>query len=131
MTLKKAFNISALGYAMIVTTALILTIIWRLATGYFPSFHFFTMGLVTLRLVEVHKALIIAPLIVSTIALTLLSKTNLNQRFAAGLSLSAYYILAVLAFFVKGAGEFSYGISIILILWIYILGYASSVIIKA
>jgi hypothetical protein len=129
MTLKKAFKISVTGYALIVVSALILTLIWRLATGYFPSFLFFTMGLVTLRTVEIHNVFVIAPLIVSFITLALLSKTRLNERFTSGLSLSLFYFISSLAFFVKGAGEFSYGIAFIWILWVFVLGYTSSAVV--
>jgi hypothetical protein len=130
-SLKHAFKTTFLGYAMIVGSALILTATWRLATGYLPSFTLFTMGLLTLRLVEIHTAFILAPLIVSTFTLTLLSKTNLNERFASGLSLSAYYILTTLAFLFRGAGEFFYGITSIWILMVFILGYVSSAIVRS
>lgn len=119
----------ALGYLFIVASVVILSIIIRMITGYYPSFTFFTLALIAFRLVEIHQGFLIAPLLVAIFMMMLLSKTSINGRIVAGLSLTSYYFLVALIYLIMGAREFPIEILIPWLPWVFILGSASSIIV--
>lgn len=113
---------------MIVASAVAVSIIVRIVTGYYPSFTFFTLALITLRLVEIHQGFLIAPLLVAIFAMKLLSKTSINRRLVAGLSVTSYYFLVAVIFVILGASDFPLYILTLWLIWIFILGVVSSII---
>lgn len=118
----------ALGYLLIIVSTIVLaTLIW-LITGYYPSFTFFTLALMTFRLVEVHQAFLVAPLIVGIAIMMLLNKTAIDSKIAAGLSTASYYLSIALIYMATGASELPIEILLPWILWAFILGFASSII---
>ena len=92
-------------------------------------FHLFTLALITFRLVEVHQGFLMAPLLVATFTMMLLSKTSINRRIVAGLSMTSYYFLLALIYVIMGAGEFPIEILIPWLPWVFVLGFASSIIV--
>jgi len=100
-----------------------------LITGYYPSFTFFTLALITFRLVEVHQAFFVAPLIVGITAMMLLNKTAIDAKIAARLSTASYYLSIALIYMATGVSELPIEILLPWILWAFILGFASSIII--
>jgi len=100
--------------------------IW-LITGYYPSFTFFTLALMTFRL-EVHQAFFVAPLIVGITAMMLLNKTAIDAKIAAGLSTASYCLSIALIYMATGVSELPIEILLPWILWAFILGFASSII---
>lgn len=127
---KKLILICAIGYVLVIISALILSLTIRILTGYFPSFTFFTLALITFRLSEVSYAFLIAPLFVATVMMMLLSRTSINIRIASGSSLSSYYAFVVLIFIVMGSGDFPYLVSIPWVVYVFFLGFISSIIIE-
>jgi len=119
----------ALGYFLIVASVVVVSIIIWMITGYYPSFTFFTLALITFRLVEVHQGFLMAPLLVATFTMMLLSKTSINRRIVAGLSMTSYYFLLALIYVIMGAGEFPIEILIPWLPWVFVLGFASSIIV--
>ncbi len=118
-----------LGYFFIITSVFIVSIFIRMITGYYPSFTFFTLALITFRFVEIHQGFLIAPPLVAIFTMIPLLKTSINKRIGAGLSMTSYYLLVTLIYVIKGAGEFSLVILIPWIPWVFILGFASSIIV--
>jgi len=126
-SIKNAILTCTLGYFLILFSSLIITIAIKIATGYYPSFKFFTLALITFRLVEIHNGFLIAPLLVAVPAMMILSKTSISNRIVAGLSLATYYLLTLMIYVIKGAGDFPMGIAILWILWVFILGFGTSI----
>lgn len=126
---KYAILTCALGYFLIITSAAVISIIIRIITGYYPSFTFFTLALITFRFVEIHKGFLIVPLLVAIFMMILLSKTAINIRIVAGLSMDSYYFFLALIYVILGAGEFPFEILILWLPWVFILGFASSIIV--
>ena len=129
MKRKTTILTCALGYFLIVASVVVVSIIVRMITGYYPSFRFFTLSLITFRLVEIHQGFIVAPLLVATFTMMLLSKTSINRRIVAGLSITSYYFLVGLIYVMIGAGDFPLDIFILWLSWVFILGFASSIIV--
>ncbi len=127
---RAEMGISVLGYILIWTSALILLVATRLSTGYMPPFKGFVFPLVSFRLTEIHNFFLIAPLILAAITIKLLTRTWISRKVAGGIALTSYYILTSIIFFIKGAGEFSLEISSLWIVWVFVLGYASTVILE-
>jgi len=98
-------------------------------TGYYPSFTFFTLALVTFRLAEIHIGFVLAPLSVATFAMILLSKTSINRRMIAGLSMTFYYFFVALIYLTLSAGEFHIEILAPWLPWVFILGFSASIIV--
>ena len=119
----------ALGYFLIITSAAVISIIIKIITGYYPSFTFFTLALITFRLVEIHKGFLIVPLLVAIFTMLLLSKTTMNIKIVAGLSMNSYYFFLALIYVMLGAGEFPFEILILWLPWVFILVFASSIIV--
>lgn len=124
--IRKICRISALSYILVIVSAVAVSVIAWLATGYFPSFTFFVLALISFRLVEVHTIFLAAPLIVSIISMTILSITPINKRIAAGLGIASYYLLVTMLFLISGAGDFPLDVSIPWIIWVFIVGFVSS-----
>jgi hypothetical protein len=125
-SVKNAIKTSAIGYFFLIASILLLLIIGGFAADYPLSRTNFTIELVTFRLVEVHQAMVIAPLLVATMSMIFLSKLRINKRIAAGISFNSFYLLTVVLFFLKGAGEFPYEILLIWIPSVFMIGYISS-----
>lgn len=123
-----AVVVSALGYVLVIASAVAVLVAVRLITGYAPSFTFFLLTLVTFRLVEVHYSLLVAPPLVTFGVMIVLARTPINRRLASGVSLSAYYVLAALMYLGAGAGEFPLETSIPWIVWVFVLGLTSSIV---
>ena len=122
-----AFSVSLLGYALLALTALALTLLIGLGTGYRPSLAFFTLSLLTLRLSEIHCAFVLFPPLAAACGTVLLSKTPLHRRLAAGLGLSSPYVLITLVYLLMRAGEFPLEIVFPWVLWVFVVGVVSSV----
>ena len=75
-----AVTFSLLGYAILALSAVAITILTGLATGYHPSPTFFTIALLTFRIYEIHWAFVLFPPLAAASATMLLSKTPLNIR---------------------------------------------------
>jgi hypothetical protein len=122
-----ALSVSFLGYALLALSALALTLLIGLGTGYRPSLTFFTLSLLTLRLSEIHWALLLFPPLAGALATILLSKTPLHGRLVAGLGLSSPYVLIALVYVLMRAGEFALEIVFPWVLWVFVVGVVSSV----
>jgi hypothetical protein len=129
-SVKNAIKTSAIGYFLIIVSIFLNLIIGGFAAEYPLSLSIFTIELVSFRLVEIHQAMVIAPFLVASLSLTLLSKTSMNRGIAAGISLNSYYLLSALLFYIKGAGEFPYEILLIWVPIVFVIGYVSSVLSK-
>lgn len=127
-SIKYSFLTCTLGYILIIASAVVLSVVVRMITGYYPSITFFMLALITFRLVEVHQAFFIAPPLVATFTMILLSGTSINRNMVAGISMASYYFLVGLVYVIMGAGEFPIEISILWLLWVFVLGFASSII---
>jgi hypothetical protein len=53
-TIKYAVTVAILGYAVLALSAVAVTLLVGLTTGYYPSLTFFTLALLTFRLTEIH-----------------------------------------------------------------------------
>jgi hypothetical protein len=122
-----ALSVSFLGYALLLVSALAITLLTGLATGYYPSPTFFTLALLTLRLSEIHWAFVLIPPVAATCTTLLLSKTRLHRRLVAGLGLSSPYVLITLIYLLVRAGEFPLEIVLPWVLWTFVAGVASSI----
>ena len=103
--------------------------IFGLTTGWFPSFTFFALALITFRLTEINYAFLVVPPLLAIVAMVLLSRSPINRRMAAGVSLSSYYVLVALMYVILGAGEFAVEIALPWIVWAFVLGLGASVIV--
>jgi hypothetical protein len=126
-SIKNVIKTSAIGYFLIILSILLILIFGGFGAEYPLSFGIFTMELVSFRLIEIHKVLVIAPFLVASLSLALLSKTSMNRGIAAGISLNAYYLLSAFLFYIKGAGEVPYEILLIWVPSVFVIGYVSSV----
>jgi len=126
-TIKYAVTVAILGYALLALSAVAVTLLVGLATGYFPCVTCFTLPLLTFRLTEIHWTLVIFPPLAAACALVLLSKTPVNTRIASGLGLSSPYLLVALVYVLSGAGEFPLEIAIPWVVWAFVVGLASSI----
>jgi len=95
----------ALGYSLVALSVLVVFAVVKVITGYYPSFTFFALALITFRLSEISEAFLIAPLVVAILMMMLLSKTPINTRIVGGVSLTAYYVL-VASILLVGGGDF-------------------------
>ena len=125
--IKYAVTVAILGYAVLALSAVAVTLLIGLATGYYPSVICFTLTLLAFRLTEIHWTLVLFPPLAAACAMVLLSKTPVNRRIAAGLGLSSPYLLVALVYVLMGAGEFPLEIAIPWIVWAFLVGAASSI----
>jgi hypothetical protein len=128
-SIKYAVLVSVLGYAFVVASGLAIWAIFGLTTGWFPSFTFFALALITFRLTEINGAFFVVPPLLAIVAMMLLSSTPINRRMAAGVSLSSYYVLVALMYVIVGAGEFALEAALPWIVWAFVLGLGASVIV--
>ncbi len=112
-----------MGSALVVSAAI------RLITGYYPSLTFFTLALLTFRLVKLHYGFVLAPPLAALVAITLLSRTSVNVHLSAGIGLSSYYIVVASMFLLTGAAEFPATTVIPWIVWSFIVGVGPSVLV--
>jgi hypothetical protein len=132
VAVKDAILIAAVGYAFIVASALVISVMVRLLTGYFPSFTYFTLALITLRLVELHYGALLAPPLVAAAAMLLLLKTPLDRRIAAALAMSSFYIIVTLIYLLVGAADLPLAASAPSVPWIgcsFLAGLGASVVV--
>jgi hypothetical protein len=122
----KAVLASALGYALVVVSAFVISATIRAMTGYYPSLHFFTLTLITFRLSEINQAFLIVPPLIAMFAAILLSRILMDTRIAGGLSLASYYILVALILAAIGGGDFPYEITIIWVALVFLFGFLSA-----
>ena len=128
-TIKYAVAVAILGYALLALSAVAVTLLVGLTTGYYPSVTFFTVALLTFRLTEIHWTLVLFPPLAAACAMILLSTTGLNRRIAAGLGLSSPYLLVALVYVLMGAGESPLEIAILWVAWAFVVGVASSIVV--
>ena len=122
----KAVLASALGYALVVVSAFVISATIEIMTGYYPSLHFFTLALITFRLIEIAQAFLIVPPLIAMFATILLSRIPIDTRIAGGLGLASYYILVGLIFAAIGGGDFPYEIMIIWVALVFFFGFLSA-----
>jgi len=126
----KAVLASALGYVFVIVSAFVIAATIRVVTGYYPSLHFFTLALITFRLIEISQAFLIVPLLIAMFATILLSRTPMDTRIAGGLGLASYYILVGIIFAAIGGGDFPYEIPIFWVALVFLLGCLSATAIR-
>lgn len=110
-------------------SALVAFTVVKVVTGYYPSFIFFTLALITFRVAEIHYGFVFAPPLVAVAAMIPLSRTSINRRVAAGIGVSSFYFLVSLMYLIVGAGEFSVATAIPWVAWAFVIGLGSSVIV--
>ena len=123
--MMKAVLASALGYALVVVSAFVISATIRAMTGYYPSLHFFTLTLITFRLSEINQAFLIVPPLIAMFATTLLSRIPIDTRIAGGLGLASYYIFVGLIFAIIG-GDFPYELLILWFALVFLFGFLSA-----
>ena len=128
-SIKKIIFTCLLGYLLILATAIVLTIIIKLVTGYFPSFNFFTLALISFRLFEINQFFIVIPLLVAILTVLILCRILIDNRIASGIGMAFYYFLVAIFFVTTGSGDFPFWISMIWIVWAFIIGVISSIIV--
>jgi hypothetical protein len=128
-TIKYAVTVAVLGYALLALSAVAVTLLVGLTTGYYPSLTFFTLALLAFRLTEIHWTFVLFPPLAAACALVLLSKAPVNRRIASGLGLSSPYLLVALVYALMGAGEFPLEIAILWVAWAFVVGVASSIVV--
>lgn len=122
----KAVLTSALGYVFVVVSAFAISATIGVITGYHPSLHFFTLTLITFRLIEISQAFLIVPLLIAMFATIFLSCIRMDTRIAGGFGLASYYILVGLIFAIIG-GDFPYELLILWIALVFLLGFLSAI----
>lgn len=90
---KDIILIGITGYSLIVLSAIVLSVAVRIFTGYFPSFEFFTLTLITFNLHQLNLGFIIVPVMVSILVMAGIGRFITARKVLGGLSLSSYYII--------------------------------------
>jgi len=126
-TIKYAVTVAILGYAVLALSAVAVTLLVGLTTGYYPCVTCLSLALLTFRLTEIHWTFVLFPPLAAACAMVLLSKTGLNRRIVAGLGLSSPYLLVALVYALMGAGELPLEIAILWVAWAFVVGVASSI----
>ena len=122
----KAVLTSALGYVFVVVSAFTISAAIGAMTGNYPSLRFFTLALITLRLIELSQAFLMMPLLVAILVTIFLSCIPMDTRIAGGLGLASYYILVGLIFAIVG-GDFPYEVLILWIVLVFLFGFFSAI----
>jgi hypothetical protein len=125
--IAEAVLASSLGYVFVVVSAFVISATIEVVTGYYPSLQFFTLALITFRLIEIAQAFLIVPLLIAMFATILLSRIPMDTRIAGGFGLASYYILVGLIFAAMGGGDFPYEIMIIWVALVFLLGFLSAI----
>jgi len=128
-SVKYSILICVLGYLLIIASVIAVSIIVKLITGYYPSFTFFTLALITFRLIEIHQVFLIAPLSIAILVMMVLSKILNQTKIVAGLSMTSYYLLVTLIFLIIG-GEFPFELLLLWLPWTFFLGFVSPIIVE-
>ena len=128
-SIKYAVTVAILGYALLALSAVAVTLLIGLATGYYPCVRCFTLPLLTFRLTEIQWTLVLFPPLAAACAMVLLSKTPVNRRILAGLGLSSPYVLVALVYMLMGAGEFPLEVAIPWVAWAFVVGVSSSIVV--
>lgn len=122
--MKKIILNSLVGYFLIWLSAFIVWLVVSLSTGYWQSLELL-ISLICFRLNELSILFIFVPLVFSFIIGFIFSKFKFKGKIVSGLNLSLYYIIAFIVFLVVGAGEFPYWLSLIWMIWVFVLGVLS------
>ena len=122
----KAVLASALGYVFVVMSAFAISVTIGVMTGYYPSLHFFTLALITFRMIEINQIFLIVPPLIAMFVTILLSCVPMDRRIAGGLGLASYYVLVGLIFTATGGGDFPYEILIIWVALVFLFGLLST-----
>jgi hypothetical protein len=128
-SIKYAFLTCTLGYVLIVAISTVtILIISKMITGYY--LHLTTiLELITFNLIYIHQGFFIVPLAVAICTMALLLKFSQNKKLIAGLSMTSYYLIVALIYAIMGAREFPLEILILWLPWVFMLGFASSIIV--
>lgn len=127
----KAVLASALGYVSVVLSAFAISATIGVVTGYYPSLTFFTLALITFRLIEINQVFLIVPPLIAMLATVILSCIPIDTRIAGGLGLASYYVLVGLIIAAVGGGDFSYEILILWAALVFLLGCLSATVMDA
>ena len=122
----KAVLASALGYVFVVMSAFAISATIGVVTGYYPSLQFFTLALITFRMIEINQFFLIVPPLIAMFVTTLLSRIPMERKIAGGLGLASYYILVGVIFAAIGGGDVSYEILIIWVALVFLFGFLST-----
>ena len=122
----KAVLVGALGYVFVVISAFAISATIGVMTGYYPSLQFFTLALITFRMIEINQIFLIVPPLIAMFVTILLSCVPMDGRIAGGFGLASYYILVGLIFTATGGGDFPYELLIIWIALVFLFGVLST-----
>ena len=122
----KAVLASALGYVFVVMSAFAISATIGVVTGYYPSLQFFTLALITFRMIEINQVFLIVPPLVVMFVTALLYRMPMDRRIAGGLGLASYYILVGVIFATIGGGDLPYEILIIWVALVFLFGFLST-----
>jgi hypothetical protein len=122
----KAVLASALGYVFVVVSAFAISATIGVVTGYYPSLQFFTLALITFRMIEINQVFLIVPPLVVMFVTALLYRMPMDRRIAGGLGLASYYILVGVIFATIGGGDLPYEILIIWVALVFLFGFLST-----
>lgn len=128
--IAKAVLASALGYVFVVVSAFAISATIRVITGYYPSFPFFTLALITFRLGEINQAFLIVPALIAMLATVLLSCIPMDTRIAGGLGLASYYLLVGIIFAAMGGEDLPYEILLFWVGLVFLLGCLSATVVN-
>ncbi len=124
--IERAMLAGIIGYVLIVASVAVASLAVKLATGYYPSFQFFSLALVAAGLAEINYIFVLAPLIVGVLATALMLRTRINRSIASGIGLAAYYVLAIAFYLIIGAGDVGLDILALWSLWAFAMGALAS-----
>jgi len=124
--IMKAVLASALGYVLVVVSAFAISATIGVVTGYYPSLQFFTLALITFRMIEINQVFLIVPPLVAMFVTALLYRMPMDRRIAGGLGLASYYILVGVIFATIGGGDLPYEILIIWVALVFLFGFLST-----
>ena len=122
----KAVLASALGYVFVVISAFAISATIGVVTGYYPSLQFFTLALITFRMIEINQVFLIVPPLIAMFVTALLYRMPMDRRIAGGLGLASYYILVGVIFATIGGGDLPYEILIIWVALVFLFGFLST-----
>jgi hypothetical protein len=125
----KAVFASALGYSFVVVSAFGISASIGVMTSYYPSLYFFTLTLITFKLIEISQVFLIVPPLLATLVTILLSCIPMDARIGGGFGLASYYILVGLIFAVIGGGDFPYEVMTIWVALVFLFGFLSTTVI--
>ncbi|WP_455278761.1 hypothetical protein [[Eubacterium] cellulosolvens] len=125
---RKAIITSVLGYAIIIIVIFAISNSIKFITGYYPSLTYFTLSLLTLRLIEFNSVFLIAPILTAISVMIILLRISIDMRIASALGLSSYYIIVTLFFATIDAGDISYEAVSLWIFLTFSIGLLSAIV---